>query len=113
MERPLSEAPDFGRPIQITQNGSPGDLLHQPPLGRTDRVRLVVTNRTGAPIQVTAEIGGTAGGDQMQFTVVANDGEELPEIVLPAVTEGDTPPELRLFASDPAGCSVTGRVTRD
>lgn len=113
MELPLSEAADFGRPIDVTQNASPGTLLHQPPVGRRDRVRLVVTNRTGAAIQVTAEIGGTAAGDQIQFTVAANDGEELPELLMPAVTEGDAPPELRMFASDAQGCSVTGRVNRD
>lgn len=68
----LSGGTANGRPINVTQTATAGNLLHTS--GGNDELWLFASNVSGSDVVLTIELGGVSSpGDLLKITVPAND----------------------------------------
>lgn len=67
-----------GRGIEITQNATPGNLLHTADASANDELWLWAVNSSTSDVKITIEAGGvTVPDDIIEYTVPAEDGLHL------------------------------------
>jgi len=74
----LLSASVLGRPIAIA--AAVPTLVHTSVVGQFQRVRLVASNASAAPVVLTLVVAGAAALQQLEHTIAADTTVELPDI---------------------------------